>query len=146
MMKFGNQIEFKDQAERPDLRLWLSLILMLVGCICMTIFKPTSQYISDELAKLDSDEGQVSFRDLKELIIADPSTVKNLTQDEVTKLFGPPNYVRQEGDVLIWQFKTDECVYEIFWDAEHDHYNVLHTNFRAFEPIMTQSSCLKDLF
>jgi hypothetical protein len=138
-------IKFSDQAERPDLRLWLSLSLMIIGCLFLNIFKTPSQYISDELAKIESQTGRVTTSDLKDLIIDDPDTIKNLTQDEIGKLFGLPSFIRQEGDVLIWQYKSSACVYEIFWDIKHEQYNILHTNFRPFEPIMTMSSCLKDL-
>ena len=138
-------IKFSNQAERPDLRLWLSLLLMIIGCLFLNIFKSPSHYISDELAKIESDTGRVTTSDLKKLIIDDPDTIKNLTQDEIIKLFGTANFIRQEGDVLIWQFKTKSCVYEIFWDMKHEQYNILHTNFRPFEPMMTMSSCLKSL-
>lgn len=135
-----------NQAERPDLSFWLSVLLMFVGCICLNLFKPTSDYISQELSKIDSRKNEISKSNLKYLVTENPDSIQKLTQEEIIKLFDQPDFIRQEADILIWQYKSKDCVYEIFWDISGQEYNVLHTNFRTDQSMMTESLCLKSLF
>jgi hypothetical protein len=135
-----------DQAERPDLRLGLSLFLIAIGCLFLML-NDHDHTVSAQQMVSDQSKGNITTSDLKDLIKEDPDTIKDLTQNEIVKLFGSPNFLRQESDILIWQYKASSCVLEIFWDMKGDNYAAIHTSYRPLDNDQSNSlaQCVRDL-
>jgi hypothetical protein len=76
----------------------------------------------------------------------DPKRLLRLGQDELAVLLGQPGFVRREAAALVWQYRTQSCVLDVFLYRGGEHYSVTDFEFRAPDTGKTSSpGCLEAL-
>lgn len=141
-----------NQAERPDYRFMASLFLMGIGIFL--IASTHNPQISPERNKISGEEtmarggGNITLSDMRGMVRDDLDNLKNLNDSDITHLFGAPDYIRQEEKILIWQYKSDECVMDIYWDGRSQSSNVSYASTRSRSDAQkpNQDYCLDSFF
>jgi hypothetical protein len=67
-----------------------------------------------------------------------PTALTQLTEQEISYLFGAPTVVRRDADARIWQYRGEACVLDVFFykEAGRDNgYSVTHVDFRMKEDL-----------
>lgn len=67
-----------------------------------------------------------------------PTALMQLTEQEISYLFGTPTVERRDADARIWQYRGEACVLDVFFyqDAAHDAgFSVTHVDFRMKEDL-----------
>ncbi len=106
--------QFKDdQAKRHDFRFLANLFLIIIGLNLSYFAEPTPKKIlpSDTKQEINNSEPN-----LKSRILDDYRLIKRLSADKVRGIFGTPDFLRGEGNFLMWQYISDECVLELYWE------------------------------
>jgi hypothetical protein len=65
-----------------------------------------------------------------------PDALTQLTEQEISYLFGAPTVERRDADARIWQYRGDACVLDVYFykDASRDKgYSVTYVDFRMKE-------------
>lgn len=52
---------------------------------------------------------------MRALISAKPEKIKQLTGADALKIMGQPELVRKDGSSLSWQYRSQNCVIDLFW-------------------------------
>jgi hypothetical protein len=141
-MSFEELNEFQDQAKRPDLRFWTALSLMIVG-LGLSYFTSAPNSIAID-SKRDTIP-QTETNDIKTILRNDPQFIKTLNADQVSDLFGTPDFLRGEGDFLMWQYKSNSCVLEIYW-KETNGQKSFPRHIILRDIIKTESDCIQSLY
>lgn len=90
-----------------------------------------------------------------------PTALTQLTEQEITYLFGAPTVERKDADARIWQYRGEACVLDVYFYKQDDRangYNVTHVDFRMTEDLspgemvdvapataQSQSRCIRTL-
>lgn len=60
-----------------------------------------------------------------------PARLVGLSERDVTRTLGDPNFVRRDKGVEIWQYKNDDCILDLFLYEEAGRLSVDHTELRG---------------
>ena len=145
-MSYEELNEFQDQAKRPDLRFLASLSLMIIGLLLSYFTSSSPREIRPSEVPLTAESiGQPKPSDIKSNIIRDPEFIKSLHADDITDLFGAPDFLRGEGKFLMWHYKSDECVLEMYWEDKNEN-GLIPKDIILRERLSTESKCIESLF
>lgn len=67
-----------------------------------------------------------------------PAALTQLTEQEISYLFGAPTVERRDADARIWQYRGEACVLDVFFYKEEGRdngYSVTHVDFRMKEDL-----------
>lgn len=94
-------------------------------------------------------------------VVGAPQSLMQLTEQELTFIFGKPALERRDADARIWQYKTEACVVDFYFyqeDGVAAGHTVSHVDYRMKEhlvpgalvtdepvPMVRQSRCLETL-
>ena len=78
---------------------------------------------------------------------ADFATLNGLNAADLRRLLGDPDFRRQEPPAQIWQYRTTECVLDVFlYSDAGGEYHVVHAEIRDRGVVrVSQSSCYGSL-
>lgn len=89
-------------------------ILFLVMVLTILISIQKKSYQNAVRAEMLEDSNDY-IETLRELLRENPKTVKTLLGAEVVMLFGIPQFERRDQGSVIWQYKTDVCIVDLFF-------------------------------
>lgn len=73
-------------------------------------------------------------------------TLKGLSEDDVENKIGPPEMIRGEGDIRVWQYRSDKCSFDAFFvpGAEGSKRELRHmlARMRRGNQAITVQDCL----
>lgn len=143
-MKFHQHKNFEDQVERPDFRFWQSAFLMICGFVLILVTHNPVMVKGERLAVDDSQSNNPpSQTNVKDMISADINLIKKLSQEEVQSLWGLPDFIRGEADIVIWQYKSTSCIVDIYWEEKERAGAVIqHISLRG----ENNKDCIRNLF
>ncbi len=75
-----------------------------------------------------------------------PSKLVGLSLIEIEKTLGEPSFVRKDKGVQIWQYRTTDCILDLFLYEKDGRYNVSHSELRG--PMLDSAgemSCFKTI-
>jgi len=81
-----------------------------------------------------------------------PDGVRDLSQDDLVVLFGPPSLKRREGPVTTWQFASGECALDVYFKENalrpvYAEYRVRGSaEGKAPVAMLDHRACVKSLF
>lgn len=141
-MIFHHIKNLKNQVERPDFLFVYPLLIALVGVMIIIGFH--DRRIDLSIAEDEQNEPvSIEQSDLKAIISDDINLIKNLTQDEVSSLWGAPDFLRGEGDIIVWQYKSATCVVDVYWDQKENADPIIrHISVRG----ENDKKCIRGLF
>lgn len=81
----------------------------------------------------------------RKVVSGRPEWLSNLTEQEVSYMFGEPAMKRKDADARIWQYKKDGCIVDVyFYDGSANGNPVSYVDYRG-EQAGNKSRCLKAL-
>ena len=75
-----------------------------------------------------------------------PSQLVGLSLTEIKKTLGDPSFIRKDIGVQIWQYRTTDCILDLFLYEKDGRYNVSHSELRG--PMLDSAgemSCFKTI-
>lgn len=75
-----------------------------------------------------------------------PSKLVGLSLTEIEKTLGEPSFVRKDTGVQIWQYRTTDCILDLFLYEKNSQYSVSHSELRG--PMLDSAgemSCFKTI-
>lgn len=144
-MIFHHIKNLKNQVERPDFLFVYPLLIALVGLMIIIGFHDRQIDLSTAEDK-QNEPVSIEQSDLKAIISDDIDLIKNLTQDEVSSLWGAPDFLRGEGDIIVWQYtgkSSSPCVVDVYWDQKPNAESLIrHISVRS----ANDKECIASLF
>jgi hypothetical protein len=127
----------------------LPLVVILVGS-CKTSELPGVQAgrSADEqlrVALLPAYGGQDYVERARDYVESVPETMNHLTQREVTALYGAPAMTRKDADAQVWQYRSDECVMDVYFYGSGDGRPVTYVDYRGKASVSAPASCLNTI-
>lgn len=58
--------------------------------------------------------------DLYDLVGSDPENLKQLISTDFEKMFSAPELKRREGNLTVWQYRSDACVLDLYFKGDDD--------------------------
>ena len=58
--------------------------------------------------------------DLYDLVGTDPEQLKQLQVSDLEQMFDQPELKRREGNLTVWQYRSDACVLDIYFRGDDD--------------------------
>lgn len=58
--------------------------------------------------------------DLYDLVGTDPENLKQLLASDLEQMFNKPELKRREGNVTIWQYRSDACVLDVYFRGDDE--------------------------
>ena len=77
--------------------------------------------------------------------IVNPLNLKNLKTSEVYKLFGKPDFIREEANSLTWQYREKVCVLDFFHTKNSGFVTFSDLRSRTYGGNLKIIDCLKSL-
>jgi hypothetical protein len=77
---------------------------------------------------------------------ADVEQLRGLPAPDIARLLGEPDFVREEPPAVIWQYRSADCVLDLFFYRGGDELRVAYAEARDRGLIrVSQSDCYADL-
>ena len=57
---------------------------------------------------------------LYDLVGTDPENLKQLLASDLEKMFDKPELKRREGNVTVWQYRSDACVLDVYFKGDDE--------------------------
>jgi|GEM_PF-1717009 len=119
-------------------------------------FGNDAQAAVDARQSVETTSSAKPYRNLSARLRNDRDELLGLTIDDVKSALSRPQLMRRDGPIEIWQYRTANCVLDLYFDTRGDAATVAHYELRAREKAMmvseglglhmvNQKSCMKNL-
>jgi hypothetical protein len=86
---------------------------------------------TDATVSPSEDEGSIGYgRALRERLARAPDTLLNLRDADILFAFAQPQLRRMEGPVRLWQYRTENCVMDVYFREQGKALSVVHYELR----------------
>ncbi len=87
-------------------------------------------YASSQNADISISDAERMSRQVAAQVKGNPAALLKLKGAQISLLFSKPGLQRHEGDMNVWQYRTDSCVLDVYV-ADSGRGNVVHYETRA---------------
>ncbi len=76
-------------------------------------------------------------------LIINPLNIKNLKTSEISQLLGRPDFIREEANIVTWQYRNQICVLDFFLTKDTDLLNFTDIRSRTYGESLNIMKCMK---
>ena len=96
------------------------------------------------IGQLDKDDLIRYGYDIQAALTYKPDDLKHLRRGDLKLALAKPDLNRKEGSKNVWQYRTDSCVLDVYWQKNQAQATISHYEFRERRSIFETKSGTRD--
>lgn len=121
---------FMAYSRRALMTLAMGLSLFLVGSCneSASLFDNIDKRV--DLSSLDKEDLIRYGYKIQAALTYKPADLKHLRRDDLKLALAAPDLDRKDGAVNVWQYRSENCVMDVYWTKPNDQATIKHYEFR----------------